>query len=172
MKQLIAPAAVLAALLTTGVIAAEANIPPVVSEVVKCRTETDDARRLACYDKATGALASATDKGDIAVVSREDVRKTRRSLFGFTLPKLPFFSDDDSVKEELPDEIETTVKSAQRNRDGNYTVTVADNAVWRTTEPLRKNPQPGEKVKIKKASMGSYFFSVGGLRGVRAMRVG
>ncbi len=172
MKQLIGPAAAFALLMTTGVVAAETAIPPVVSDVMKCRAESDDGKRLACYDKAAGVLATATDKGDIAVVTREEVRKTRRSLFGFTLPKLPFFSGDDSAKEEEPDEVETTVKSARQNRDGNYTVTVADDAVWRTTEPLRKMPKPGDKVKIKKAAMGSYFFSVGGLRGVRAMRVG
>ena len=106
------------------------------------------------------------------MVSRDDVRKTRRSLFGFTLPKLPFFSGDDTDKDEQPDEIETTVKTARATRDGNFTVVMADDAVWRTTEPLRKMPRTGDKVKIKKAALGSYFLSVGGLRGVRAMRVG
>ena len=172
MKQLIGPVAALAALVATPAAAAEPPTSPIVAELVKCRAESDDARRLACFDKAAGTLAKATEEGSIAVVSREDVRKTRRSLFGFSLPKLPFFAGDDSGKDEAPDEIETTVKSARPARDGNFTVVMADDAVWRTTEPLRKTPKPGDKVKIKKAALGSYFLSVGGLRGVRAMRVG
>lgn len=171
MKQLIGIAAVAAILAATGVAAAEQAAPPVIGDIVKCRAEADDSKRLACYDSAAGVLAKATTDGSIAVVSRDDVRKTRRSLFGFTLPKLPFFAGDDSV-EEAPDEIETTVKSGQQNRDGNYTVVMADGATWRTTEPLRKMPKPGDKAKIKKAALGSYFLSIGGLRGVRAMRVG
>lgn len=172
MKQLIGPVAAVAVLSATAAAAAEAPSSPIVDAVVKCRTVTADAERLACYDKAAGGLAKATEEGSIAVVSREDVRKTRRSLFGFTLPKLPFFSGDDSGKEEQPEEIETTVKTARATRDGNFTVVMADDAVWRTTEPLRKMPKAGDKVKIKKAALGSYFLSVGGLRGVRAMRVG
>jgi hypothetical protein len=170
------PSIILGAALAIGaassVAAAEKDTPPIVGEVVKCRSETDDARRLACYDRAAGALEKATSDGSIAVVSREDVRKTRRSLFGFTLPKLPFFSGDDSAEADTPDEIETSVKSARMTRDGNYTLVMADDAVWRTTEPLRKLPKTGDKVKIKKAALGSYFLSVAGLRGVRALRVG
>lgn len=172
MKQLIVPFAAIAVLAATSAMAAEPPTSPIIGALVKCRAETDDGKRLACFDKAAGTLAKATEEGSIAVVSREDVRKTRRSLFGFSLPKLPFFSGDDSEKEETPDEIETTVKSARGARDGNFTVVMADDAVWRTTEPLRKMPKAGDKVKIKKAALGSYFLSVGGLRGVRAMRVG
>lgn len=172
MKQLIGPVAAIAVLAATAVVAAEPPASPIVDALVKCRAESDDTKRLACFDKAAGTLAKATEEGSIAVVTREDVRKTRRSLFGFTLPKLPFFSGDDSGKEEMPEEIETSVKSARAARDGNFTVVMADDAVWRTTEPLRKMPKPGDKVKIKKAALGSYFLSVGGLRGVRAMRVG
>lgn len=171
MKQMIGAAAAIAALASTGLAAAEATPPPVLADVVKCRAETDDGRRLACYDKAAGVLAKATSDGSIAVVSREDMRKSRRSLFGFALPKLPFFSGDDSA-EDTPEEIETSVKSARMTRDGNYTLVMADGAIWRTTEPLKRMPQSGDKAKIKKAALGSYFLSVAGRIGVRAMRIG
>ena len=171
MKQLIGIGAALAALAATGAMAADATPTPVVDEVVKCRAETNDAQRLACYDKAAGALAKATSEGSIAVVSREDARKTRRALFGFSIPKLPFFSGDKSA-EDTPDEIETTIKSARVTRDGNLSMTMEDGAVWRTTEPPRKLPQPGAKAKIKKAALGSFFISIDGRRGLRSMRVG
>lgn len=171
MKQLVLIGAALAALLATGALAADPAPTPVVDEVVRCRAETDDARRLACYDKAAGALAKATSEGSIAVVSREDARKTRRALFGFAVPKLPFFSGDRSAA-DTPDEIETTVKSARMGRDGNISMVMEDGAVWRTTEPPRKLPKPGAKAKIKKAALGSFFIIVDGGRAVRSMRVG
>ena len=172
MKQLIGIGAALAALAATGALAADPTPTPIVDAVVKCRAETNDAQRLACYDKAAGALAKASDEGSIAVVTREDVRKTRRSLFGFNLPKLPFFSDDKSAKEDTPDEIETTLKSFRVTRDGNLTLVMADGAIWRTTEPTRKLPTAGAKIKIKKAALGSFFINIDGARGLRGMRVG
>lgn len=170
MKQLIGIGTA-AALLATVPAAAQDRSPPVVGEVMKCRAETDDGKRLACYDKAAGALAQATSDGSIAVVSREDARKTRRSLFGFSIPKLPFFSGDKSA-EDMPDRIETSVKSARMLRDGNLTIVMEDGAVWRTTEPSRQVPKPGAKALIKSAALGSYFIIIDGGRALRAMRVG
>ena len=171
MKQLIGIGAALAALAATGAVAAGPAPAPVVGDVVKCRSEADDARRLACYDKAAGALARATGDGSIAVVSRDDARKTRRSLFGFAVPKLPFFSGDKSA-EDTPDEIETTIRSARGNRDGNVSLVMEDGAVWRTTEPPRRLPRPGARVRIKKAALGSFFIIIDGERALRSMRVG
>ena len=172
MKQIIGLGAALAAVATTAAWAADPAPAPVVDDIVKCRTESDDARRLACYDKAAGVLAKATTEGSIAVVTREDVRKTRRSLFGFSVPKLPFFSDDKSAKEDTPDEIETTMRSFRVTRDGNLSMVMEDGAVWRTTEPARRMPKPGAKVKIKKAALGSFFIMIDGARGLRGMRIG
>ena len=172
MQQMIGFAAALAVLGATAALAADQASMPVLDDVVKCRTEANDTRRLACYDKAAGVLAKATSDGSIAVVTREDVRKTRRSLFGFSIPKLPFFSGDNSAEEDTPDEIETTIKSARVTRDGNLSMVMTDGAVWRTTEPPRRVPRPGDKVQIKKAAMGSFFINIGGARGLRSMRVG
>lgn len=172
MKQLIGWGAALAALVATGAWAADPAPAPIVGDIVKCRAETDDAKRLACYDKAAGVLAKATTDGSIAVVTREDVKKTRRSLFGFSVPKLPFFSGDKSIEEDTPDEIETTMRSFRVTRDGNLSMVMDDGAVWRTTEPARRMPKPGAKVKIKKAALGSFFISIDGARGLRGMRVG
>jgi hypothetical protein len=172
MKHIIAIGAAVGALTAGAALAAGPATAPVVDDIVKCRAEANDARRLACYDKAAGVLAKATDEGSIAVVTREDVKKTRRSLFGFNIPKLPFFADDESTKEDMPDEIDTTLKSFRVTRDGNLTMVMEDGAVWRTTEPMRRVPKPGAKIKIMKAAMGSFFIKIDGARGLRGMRVG
>ena len=67
---------------------------PLFDAVLACRSETDPQARLQCFDRTSGALATAAQSGAVVVVDREEVRRTRRSLFGFSLPRLPFFRGD------------------------------------------------------------------------------
>ena len=142
---------------------------PLVEALANCRSEADDAVRLRCYDAAAGALAEASSKGEVVLVDRNEVRRTRRSLFGFNLPKLPFFGGDDSQGEEN-DEVDVTLTSARMIDSGKYMLSFDDGSTWQTTEGKPIRPRKGDKVTIKKASLGSYFLRVGG-RSVRGMRV-
>ena len=141
-----------------------------VGALTACKDVVADPARLACYDAAAGRLAEATAKGDLRVVDREDIRETRRSLFGFTLPKLPFFGGDDSAG-DTPEQIDTVVRDVHDEGYSKFTLVMEDGAVWRTTEPLPRDPKPGAKVHIKSAALGSYFMTVNGGRSIRAMRV-
>src|SRR3712207_6445767 len=89
-----------AVLMSSAVLAAKSKPveSPLVRAIAECQRQSDDAARLRCFDAAAAALTSATTSGKIVVVDQEDVRKTRRSLFGFSLPKLPFFSGDNSAE--------------------------------------------------------------------------
>jgi hypothetical protein len=155
---------------------AQEKLPPtnaLVDAVVRCRAEAGEDARLHCYDIAAAALSEATARGSIVVVDKEDVRKTRRSLFGFALPKLPFFGGDDSGDDQ-PDEIEARIKSVRGLGYGKWVIELDTGAKWQTTEtsgPTR-DPKPGQTMKIKKGAMGGYFLTVEGGRGVRGMRVG
>ena len=73
-----------------------------VSAVQNCQQIREDAARLACYDRNVSALAAASARGDVTVVDRTQMREVRRSLFGFSVPRLPFFSSskDRDVREE------------------------------------------------------------------------
>src|SRR5690348_11419617 len=62
--------------------------PPAVQAVLDCRKLTDDAARLACYDRAVTAMASAEQSGDLVSIDREQRRAARRQAFGFQLPTL------------------------------------------------------------------------------------
>src|SRR6185437_16505263 len=87
----------IAALMTVAVAAAAKEKPapsPLVSAIDRCRQIADPMQRLACYDAAAGALVQATNSGAVAVVDENEVKKVRHSLFGFSLPKIPFFSGD------------------------------------------------------------------------------
>lgn len=163
------PLACFVALSLAGPVAAQENASP-VGGLLACRAESDNAKRLACFDRASARLAEATASKEVQVVTREDVRQTRRSLFGFTLPKLPLFSSDDSAN-ETPDKIETTIRSARSEGYGKFTLVLEDGAVWRVTEALRIPPAAGDKIVIKKAALGSYMLKINGGRVARALRV-
>lgn len=142
-----------------------------LSSMIECRTERNDEARLRCFDAAAAALIAATDAGTIVVVDREDIRRTRRSLFGFSLPKLPFFFGDSSQNDE-PDVTDATVASVRSLGMDQWSFVLTDGAVWRTTEASRNAiPRAGSSVRLKKAALGSYLASFGNTRSVRVMRV-
>lgn len=142
----------------------------VIAELTACKTVADNTARLACFDTATAKLAEATAKGDVKVIDREDIRATRRSLFGFVLPKVAFFKGDDTAA-DTPTEIDTTIRSVGPSEFGKFTLTMDDGAVWRTTEPLPRDPRAGMPVHLKQGALGNYFMRVGSMRSVTAQRV-
>ena len=170
---------IFAALLATSATAATAKerkpaaTPPQMQALIACRSETNDVARLQCYDRAAAALADATAKGNVVVIDKEDVKRTRRSLFGFNLPSLPFFQGDDSQEEKEAEEIEAVIQSAKAVGYNLWQLTLEGGAVWQTSEASSRLPTPkaGTKVKIKKAALGSYKLSIKDLGHVRAVRV-
>jgi len=161
-------------LAATGATAAKAPpaISPYVNALEQCRQINDSAQRLACYDKAGPALVTASRNGEVNVVDRGQLRQARRSLFGFSMPKLPFFSGDQSVS-DTPDQIETTIKSASDLGYGKYRIKVTEgDAVWETTEESFLEPKAGQKIIIRRGPLGSYFLRINGNAGIKGRRVG
>jgi hypothetical protein len=147
---------------------------PMVGALEACRAIVDPTQRLACYDKEAGALLAATQAGEVSVVDKSEMRKARKSLFGFSMPNLPFFSGDDSAN-EVSDTLESTVTQASGIGYGKFRLTIAEgNAVWETTETYgtMRDPRPGDKISIKRGPLGSYLLRIGNNRGVKGKRVG
>lgn len=143
--------------------------PVQIEELYACRDIADPAARLACFDREVGELSAADTAREITFTDRATAREARRGLFGFSFPKLGgiFGGDEDEVKE-----IETVLRSASVDRSGKYTLVMEDGAVWVQIDTTRlvRDPKPGQKVKIKAASMGSYFASIDGGRTIRMKR--
>jgi hypothetical protein len=143
--------------------------PSQIQELYACRDIADASARLACFDREVGELSSADQAREITFTDRDTAKKARRGLFGFSFPKLGgiFGGDEDEVKE-----IETTIRSASIDRSGKYTLVMEDDAVWVQidTTKLPRQPKAGQKVKIKVASMGSYFATIDGGRTIRMKR--
>jgi len=147
---------------------------PLVTAIDRCRQITDPAQRLACYDSAANALVNATTTGEVSIVDRSEVRKVRHSLFGFNLPKIPFFSGDTTAN-EAQDKLDSTITSVKALNNGYYQIVIADNnAVWVTTDDSINfdPPRPGQKIEIIRGALGNYFLRINGQLGVRGKRVG
>jgi hypothetical protein len=167
----------LAAVVASSPAAAQASAPAAstpVAQVMECRKLADPEARLRCYDGTVDSLSKALSGGSLVVVDREDVRRTRRSLFGFSLPKLPFFKGDNS-QDDTPDEIIATIKSVRPLPQGNdmWAIVLDSGAEWHTVQEgsSQSEPKAGQKIKIKSGALGSYRVSVSGRPGLRAIRV-
>jgi len=147
---------------------------PLVGSLQACRAISDPTQRLACYDKEAGALLDATQKGEVAVVDKSEVRQARKSLFGFSVPKIPFFSGDDTA-DAVSDTLESTITSASGIGYGKFRMVIAEgNAVWETTESYSTmhEPRAGDKIVIKRGTLGGYLLKIGSNRGLKGKRVG
>jgi hypothetical protein len=177
MKELSTPLAVVAALAFIAPPAAAKEKPapsPLVSAIERCRQMTDPTQRLACYDAAAGALIQATTSGAVAVVDENEVKKVRHSLFGFSLPKIPFFTGDTTAN-EAQNKLDTTITRVTALNNGYFRIVIADNnAVWETTDDYTSfdPPKPGQKIEIVRGALGNYFLRINGQVGVRGRRVG
>jgi len=148
---------------------------PLVGALEACRSIADPTQRLACYDKEAAALVAAAQTGEVAVVDKAEARRARKSLFGFAMPNLPFFSGDKSA-DEVSDTLESTITRASGLGYGKFRITIAEgNAVWETTESYStmREPMAGDKISIKRGTLGSYVLRIGSNnRGVKGKRVG
>lgn len=147
---------------------------PLVTAIDRCRQMTDPTQRLACYDSAANALVTATNTGAVAIVDQNEIRQARHSLFGFTLPKIPFFSGDDTA-DEAQRQLDSTITSVQALNNGYYRIVIADNnAVWETNESSISfdAPRKGQKITIVRGALGNYFLRINGQLGVRGRRIG
>ncbi|NNM76767.1 hypothetical protein HJG53_07635 [Sphingomonas sp. ID1715] len=164
---------VFALLLATPAVAAD-DAPAPIRGLAACRTIAQDAQRLACFDREAAALVASVEKKETVLLDKQEVTKTKRSLFGFSLPRLPFFNSgkDDGKEEPEFTQIETPIKTVRSIGYGKFRFSIDDGALWETTEGINAFPKVGQKVVIKKGVMGSYFIKFEGNRSVKGMRVG
>lgn len=147
--------------------------PEVLSRVLECRAIASTEERLACFDRAVAALDAAQTSGQLVAMDRQQVRRTRRSLFGLGLPGLGIFGDDNEDEEDAQ-AIESTIRSATQNALGKWVITLADGARWLQTDSRNLNiePRQGHPVRIRRAAMGSYLANVNGQVAIRVRRIG
>ena len=150
---------------------AEGPPPQQVIDLLACRAIADSAERLACFDRTAATVGDAVAKRDLVVFDRESVRKTKRGLFGFGIPNLGIFGDDDDSVEIK--QIDGEIVSTATNADGGYIFRLADGSRWTQMDgkPFALPPEPGDKVVVKRGTLGSYIMSVAKQPGVKVKRI-
>jgi len=153
-----------------------------VDAVIHCRAVTDSAQRLQCFDAAVAQLAEATERHDIVVVDRNQVRETRRRLFGFALPDIRLFGSghrdrDGQAQNDDADEVRelhATVASASNGQGGRWVVTLEDGGTWTQVDnhPLAIWPRRGTTVVVRRGLVGNYMMEIAGQPGIRVRRTG
>jgi hypothetical protein len=147
--------------------------PAALSALLQCRGITDEAARLACFDNAAAAFETARVRGDVLVVDRQQVRRTRRRLFGLALPDFNIFGGGERA-EDQPQSVEGEIGGVSYDGGrGGWVLTLRDGAVWAQTDntTLAVEPRPGHRVVIKRGALGSYMMQVNRQPGIRVRRV-
>jgi hypothetical protein len=163
-----------AASLATGVQARSTTptgTPAAVQSLLACQSMADAGQRLSCYDKAAQGLAEAMSKKELVVIDKARANEAKRSLFGFSIPNFGalFGGGDDQVNQ-----IESTIAGAFENGYEGWTIKLADGSTWQQSDgsPVALPPRKGDKVVVKRGTMGSYFVKLGSQPGFKAKRVG
>ena len=149
--------------------------PQVLADLKACQPITDSAQRLACYDRATVALIASADSGEVRMVDKEEAKAVRRSLFGFSLPRIALFGGGkEKGAEEEVKVLQTTVTRVRALPAGKFLFRIAEgDAEWQTTDaPMAMDaPRVGDKVTLERAALGSYWVKFDGQRAVKGKRV-
>lgn len=145
----------------------EAVAPLRFQALLDCRTIADPEQRLTCYDTQVAAVEEARAGNDLIVADREQVREAKRGVFGFTLPQLKLLSREGD--EEI-DEIEMEIVRLSSNPAGKFIFVLEDGAVWAQTDTQPIYPRKGDKIRIRRAAMGSFLANINGGSAVRVRR--
>ena len=149
----------------------DTGTPQAVQSLLACQSIADAGQRLSCFDKAAQGLAQAMSKKEVVVIDKARANEAKRSLFGFSVPNFGalFGSGDDAVNQ-----IESTVTGAFENGYEGWTIKLADGSTWQQTDgaTVALPPRKGDKVTVRRGTMGSYFLKIGSQPGLRAKRVG
>ncbi len=173
-----ASSALVAALVLAGSAAAQAK-PPADKDagagqaVFACRAIAAETERLACYDREVGALQEAAASDKVVIVDQAEIRKARRDLFGFTLPRIGLFGKRDGSPAEEVERVEEALASFGTGAGGRAVFTLANGARWMQidNQPVLGEPKSGDMVRIESAALGSYKASIAGRRAIRVRRV-
>jgi hypothetical protein len=174
-------AAPLTATISVPATAQDATATPprveVLQQLYDCRAITDPTARLACFDARVAAIETAEAAREIRVVDREEVRRTRRGLFGLSLPNIGSIfggGDDENEEQAAADavmQIEATIAAVGTDSTGRRMLILDNQQRWvQTDSGGGRSPQAGQSVVIRRGSLGSFIANVNGRPGIRVIR--
>lgn len=145
--------------------------PAVFEDLLRCRSISDEAQRLACYDAKTAAMDEAEKKDELVLADKASMKEAKRGLFGLSIPKLKILGNGNKEQEKF--ELVAKIDSAFQSGHGQWTIILDNGARWIQidSQTMVRNPTQGMEIKIREAAMGSYFANIAGQRAIRMRRV-
>jgi len=131
----------------------------IADEISACRKIPVATERLACFDRSVAAFDNARQKRDLVVIDRAEMRKTRQSLFGFSLPRIKLFGrDDDGSDGAEVTEITSTIAAIRPAGYNQYVWQLADGSSWQTIEVVGRSAfvKAGDAITITATMLGGY----------------
>ena len=161
---------------TTTAAAEDAGSAPRIVAFKVCRGIVSDTERLACLDRASAEIIAAADRGEIRILTKNDVEQTRRGLFGFNFPNLGLFggSKGGGDEVEMLETLESTITSVRQIDRSTFVFKIAEgDATWQIKDAPGRfvPPEPGDKVVFKRASLSSYFIRINDRVGIKGRRI-
>jgi hypothetical protein len=148
-------AGVLAAMLLAHVAGAAAQTA--TSALRACRAETDDAKRLACYDREMARMVESEHSAPAAATAArppaEPPPSSATERFGLPPERI--------VKQDaVPSKLTARVSSVSQRAQGRYLITLDNGQVWLQMEDsLGFAPQAGGSVTVTRGMTGAYYMA-------------
>ncbi len=149
--------AALLTLVATGASAADRLAP-----LLACRALTDDAARLACFDRESTTLAPAVAKPALSPEQK----------FGLDPRALAAKEAEQGQPRSDVDALESKLVAVRAAPDGRHVFTLDNGQVWRQLQPGSDLLlQAGDAIKIVRGALGSFLLTAPGPRSCKVMRV-
>jgi hypothetical protein len=181
-------------LLLLGLVtAARASLP---DDLARCRAIGDGAERLRCYDGLRSPATVEAGKSDLPPATAPGVAPAGpagpagpataagaaagAAAVATPSPEALFGVDAQQSEEALRqaagvgrlEEMESRIASVRVNAEGKPVFTLANGQAWRQLDSPAARLQPGDVVRIRRASLGSYLLlRPDGGRGIRVRRI-
>jgi hypothetical protein len=149
----------------------------IAGAVKACRAESDDARRLACYDRAAGRGSVAAPEApapSAAPAGPAQPAPAARSEDNFGRER-QLAHEEDKKREEATREVgelRASIISIETRMDGLMTFTLDNGQVWRQNRPdSRFSIKQGDVILIQPGSLNSFILSGPNKKSTRVTRV-
>jgi len=116
-----------------------------------CRGISNDAQRLACYDRASPPYAASASVPGAAAAATQPERN-----FGLSIAQQRA-ADPAAHRDEL-DRLDANVGDMRRLSTGAFVLTLDNGQQWQQAEVnSRARPKKGDRVSIRRGMLGSFF---------------
>ncbi len=165
-------------MLTPG---AQAQTPDILSDLYQCKTLSDNAARLACYDEKVGRVETAQETGELVAIDREAAEEIQRESIGFNIPSLPKINIFNRVNKDKAtprakvefDGATLNIKSTRIKADGKMRFYMDNGQIWDQSDTRRMRPfnkSAENTLVIEKAALGSFLARINGKGGTFRVR--